>query len=67
VPTTVLGLYRLCARAAGVDREPNFAPARPGDLRRSIIDASRSEHDLDWRAATPLPDGLARTWDQQAK
>ncbi len=62
VATSVLELYRLCAAAAGVDREPNFAPARPGDLRRSVIDASRAERELGWHAATPLADGLARTW-----
>jgi len=66
VATTVLDLYRACARAAGVDGEPNFAPARPGDLQRSVIDASRAERDLGWRAETPLADGLARTWDEQA-
>ena len=67
VATTVLDLYRLCARAAGVDREPNFAAARPGDLRRSVIDASRAERELDWRVTTPLAEGLVRTWDELAK
>jgi UDP-glucose 4-epimerase len=62
VATSVLDLYRLCARAAGVDREPSVAAARPGDLLRSVIDASRAERDLGWRAETPLADGLSRTW-----
>jgi UDP-glucose 4-epimerase len=62
VATTVLDLYRLCAAAAGVDREPNFAPPRPGDLLRSVIDASRAERELDWHADTSLAEGLARTW-----
>jgi UDP-glucose 4-epimerase len=62
VATSVLDLYRVCARAAGVDKDPNFAPARPGDLRRSVIDASRAERELDWRVLTPLADGIARTW-----
>ncbi len=66
VATSVLDLYRACARAAGVDQEPNFAPARPGDLQRSVIDARRAERELDWRAGTPLADGIARTWDQRA-
>ena len=67
VATTVLDLYRLCALAAGVDGEPDFAPARPGDLRRSVIDAGRAQRELGWRAETPLAEGIARTWDQQAK
>ncbi len=67
VATSVLDLYRLCAHAAGVDDEPNFAPARAGDLQRSVIDASRAERELAWRPATSLADGLARTWAEQAK
>ncbi len=67
VATSILDLYRVCAAAAGLDQEPNFAAPRPGDLRRSVIDASRAERDLDWRAGTPLADGIARTWDQLAK
>jgi len=67
IATSILDLYRLCARVAGADGEPNFAPARPGDLRRSVIDASRAERELGWHATTPLAEGLARTWDQLAK
>ena len=64
VATTVLELYRLCAAAAGSAQEPNFAAARPGDLRRSVIDASRAGRELDWRPETPLADGVARTFEQ---
>jgi UDP-glucose 4-epimerase len=67
VATSVLDLYRACARAAGVDQEPNFAQARSGDLRRSVIDASRAERELSWRAETPLADGIAHTWDVTAR
>ena len=62
VATSILDLYRLCAAAAGVDGEPNFAPPRAEDLRRSVIDAGRAEGELGWRAATSLEDGLALTW-----
>jgi UDP-glucose 4-epimerase len=64
VATSVLELYNLCAAAAGSDLEPNFADARPGDLRRSVIDASRAERELGWRPETPLADGIARTLEQ---
>ena len=64
VATTVLELYRLCAAAAGSAQEPNFAAARPGDLRRSVLDASRAGRELDWRPETPLADGVARTFEQ---
>jgi len=62
VATSILDLYRACARTAGVDREPNFAAPRPGDLLRSVIDASRAERELGWRAETSLENGLAQTW-----
>jgi UDP-glucose 4-epimerase len=63
VATTVLELYRLCARAVGVELPPQFAPERPGDLRHSVLDASRAAEALGWQAATPLADGVAQTWE----
>jgi UDP-glucose 4-epimerase len=63
VATSVVELHRLCAQTAGVEQEPEFAPERPGDLRRSVLDASRAERELGWRAETTLADGLARTWE----
>jgi len=61
--TTVLELHRLCAETAGVEQEPRLAPHRPGDVLRSVLDASRAASALGWRAETTLADGLARTWD----
>lgn len=63
VATSVVELYRLCSDTAGAGREPRFAPERPGDLRHSLLDVSRSARDLRWRAETTVADGLARTWD----
>jgi UDP-glucose 4-epimerase len=63
IATSVLDLYRLCAAAVNVDREPNFAPARLGELRRTVIDPARATRELDWHPETPLADGIARLWD----
>jgi UDP-glucose 4-epimerase len=63
VATAIRDLHRLCAETVGVDREPHFAPERPGDLRHSVIDSSRAARDLGWRAETTLAAGLAKTWD----
>jgi UDP-glucose 4-epimerase len=60
--TTVSALHRLCARAAGVDTQPQSAAERPGDLRRSVLDASLARRELGWRARTTLEEGVARTW-----
>jgi UDP-glucose 4-epimerase len=62
--TSVLDLYRLCAQTAGVELEPRFSPERPGDLRRSVLDASLAREELGWQAETTLAEGIARTWQQ---
>jgi UDP-glucose 4-epimerase len=62
VASSIREVHRGCAEAAGVEQEPRFDAARPGDLRDSVIDSSRAARDLGWRAATELADGLAQTW-----
>jgi UDP-glucose 4-epimerase len=63
VASTVRELHRLCAATAGVEQEPRFAAARPGDLRHSVIDPSRAARELDWHAEKDLASGLAETWN----
>jgi UDP-glucose 4-epimerase len=60
--TSVLDLYAHIQRAAGIQREPDFAPPRPGELERSVLDASRAAGELGWTAAHSLDHGLAETW-----
>jgi UDP-glucose 4-epimerase len=55
VETTVLEL----AEALGV--EPEFAPARKGEVARSCLDVGRAADVLGWRAQVALGDGLERT------
>ncbi len=43
--------------------EPEFAPARAGEVQRIALDASRAERELGWRPATSLEDGLRLTLD----
>jgi UDP-glucose 4-epimerase len=47
--------------AAAVGIEVEHAPERPGEVRRSCLDAARIDDALGWRARTSLADGLART------
>lgn len=61
--TSVLDLHDRLCRHAGVTVKPSFAPARPGEQRRSAIDPSRALKVLDWRPAVGLDAGLARTFD----
>jgi UDP-glucose 4-epimerase len=39
-------------------REPEFAPERPGEVRRSCLDVSRASRELGWEAGVQLRDGL---------
>ena len=41
--------------------EPQFAPARLGEVQRSALDPSRSEKELGFTAGVELADGLRRT------
>jgi UDP-glucose 4-epimerase len=60
--TSVLELYERIQRVAGVEREPEFAEARPGELQRSVLDASRAKRELGWEPQRSLDKGLAETW-----
>jgi UDP-glucose 4-epimerase len=40
--------------------EPQFAPQRPGEVRRSCLDVSRARHELHWQPEVGLSDGLRR-------
>jgi UDP-glucose 4-epimerase len=59
--TSVNELYRRLARLTGVHRDAAHAPARPGEQRRSLLDATRAKSLLDWSATTPLDEGLNQT------
>ena len=62
IETTVNELHRLCAEVVGSGQTPSHVDARAGDARRSVLDPSRAERELGWRAGTPLDDGLRLTW-----
>jgi UDP-glucose 4-epimerase len=62
VETTVLGLYEAVRRVTGSEREAELAPARLGELQRSVLDISLAERELGWRPQQPLDAGLAETW-----
>ena len=60
--TSVNELFAATCSTAGVEADALHAPARTGDVRRSVLDVSRSEQQLGWRAQTSLAEGLASTW-----
>jgi UDP-glucose 4-epimerase len=54
-------LHSLIAAAAGGRDEPEFHPARLGDLSRSCLDNSRAKQVLGWTPQVEIDDGIART------
>ena len=64
--TSVNDLLAELQRLAGTSLDPEFAPLRPGELKRSVLDASRIADELGWRAETELADGLVDTFHAHA-
>lgn len=62
VEQSVNDVHAACRRVSGYDHEPEYGPARPGDLLRSVIDPSAAARELGWRAEHDLDAGLAETW-----
>ncbi len=60
--TSVLDLIAALGEAGGQTRlgEPLFAPERPGEVNRSLLDVTRAQDELGWRAEVALPDGPRR-------
>ena len=64
--TSVVELYELCRTVSGSSLEAVEAPARLGELQRSVLDVSLAERELGWRAEVPLEEGLRLTWESIA-
>ena len=65
--TSVVELYELCRRVAGTELEAGRAPARLGELERSVLDVSLAERELGWRPEVSLEEGLRRTWESVSR
>ena len=61
VETTVVELYDELARAVGSPLKARHGTAKPGEQRRSVIDASRLRHELGVPPPLSLAEGLERT------
>jgi UDP-glucose 4-epimerase len=60
-PHTLLELLDLLARAAGVEADPTYGPARAGDIRHSHADIASARRDLGYEPSVSFGEGLART------
>ncbi len=61
--TSVVDLYELCRRIAGSKQQAEHAPARLGELQRSVLDTALAASELGFRAMVELEDGLQATWE----
>ena len=67
IETSVLELYEVCRRVAGSEVEAVKAPARLGELQRSVLDISLAQRELGWRPEVTLEEGLRLTWESFRK
>jgi UDP-glucose 4-epimerase len=61
--TSVVQLYEACRQVAGSSLDAEPAPARLGELQRSVLDVSRAARELGWRPEVSLEEGLRLTWE----
>jgi len=59
--TTVNALFAHCAAATDYPHDPVGAPERAGEVRHSVVDASRARAVLGWTPWTGVVDGVAAT------
>jgi len=63
LPVTINDLFRKLALLTGYTLEPEFGPARKGDVYRIALDSSLARIDLGWEPRIPLEEGLSLTVD----
>jgi UDP-glucose 4-epimerase len=59
---SVNDLFKELSAAAGSTAKPQFRPARPGELFRSVLNVSHTKKVLGWAPKVDLSDGLRRTF-----
>jgi len=61
IPVTVNDLFRKLALLTDYRLEPQFGPARKGDVYRIALDNQRAADELGWRPQIQLEEGLQLT------
>jgi UDP-glucose 4-epimerase len=61
IPVTVNELFRKLALLTDYKLQPNFGPARKGDVFRIALDNSRAKKELGWEPKIELEEGLSQT------
>ncbi len=61
--TDILTIYLKLQELAHSPLGPVHGPAKPGEQRRSVLDAGLARETLGWEPLVPLEEGLARTFE----
>jgi UDP-glucose 4-epimerase len=61
--TNVVDLHAKIRHLTGTDVLPEHAPAKDGEVRRSVLDCSRAASVIGWKPSVSLDDGLSATVD----
>jgi nucleoside-diphosphate-sugar epimerase len=59
--TTIMELFRILCSITGYFKEPEFAPAREGDVKFSVADIEKAKEIMDFSAERALESGLEET------
>ena len=54
-------IFDVIRRDVGFDREPQYAPKRPGEIEHIALDARRAALQLGWNPKVGLAEGIAKT------
>lgn len=60
ISTSINALFRELALLTDYKQEPDYGPARRGDVNLSVISPKVAQAALEWRARVPLREGLSR-------
>jgi len=61
-PTSVNQLYEKMATFAKAAAAPSYAPARAGELGRSVLSPERATKILNWKPSVTIDKGLEETY-----
>jgi len=59
---SVNDLVRNLSSTRYLAQPPIYAPARTGEIKRSVLNASLAHEELNWRSTHSLEQGLKKTW-----
>ncbi len=61
IETSINKLFKVMSELTESEKVPAYAPARPGDIRRSVFSIGKIKKELNWEPKTTLKEGLKKT------